>query len=103
MSKSITACNYKQVIVPRIELPAIVWNPRNLETDHCKISVRAQVVDAVKSGNHARFFELFRDAPRMSPYLMDAVADKVRYPPRNIGPHARTSTEVWVVVACWGP
>ena len=37
-----------------------------------------QVVDAVKSGNHSRFFELYRDAPRMSPYLMDAIADKIR-------------------------
>jgi len=38
----------------------------------------AQVVDAVRSGNFAAFFELYSAAPRMVPYLMDAIATRVR-------------------------
>ena len=38
----------------------------------------AQVVDAVRHGNYAAFFELYSAAPRMVPYLMDAVAARVR-------------------------
>ena len=37
-----------------------------------------QVVAAVRADNFAAFFELYQDAPRMVPYLMDAVAARVR-------------------------
>jgi hypothetical protein len=37
-----------------------------------------QVVAAVRADDFAVFFDLYRDAPRMVPYLMDAVAARVR-------------------------